>query len=526
MKKILLFAGVIAILFSACKKSKPGSDSTGPADNNSNNNPADTVPTTGSAFDKMRDSIFLYAKEDYYWYNQLPTYSAFKARSFTGSTELGALQNELDKLSQYAINPNTKAAYEFYAPSPGEAKYSFIDEGETSDRLNAVTGDFGFGILYRNPTNDDDLRVKYVYPGSPADAAGLKRGYKITAINGRTNLTYNPNDDTNLNFVANAFSNSSTIALTLKKPDSTSFSVTINTSLYKVNPILTSKVLDVAGGKKVGYIVFNSFVSLASAQSGLNTVFNTFATAGITDLVVDLRYNGGGYVETAEYIDNLIAPLTINGSLMYTAYYNSILASHQETLLKNQVRRDPETNEVYNLAQVDYSVNGNKVNFAKKGTLGTISHVIFLVSQSTASASELTINNLRPYMNVQLIGTTTYGKPVGFFDIDINKYEMFIPEFETKNSAGQGGYYTGMKPGSSDYPGLLAGDDPIKDFGDPQESLLSKALDYVNKGSFSTPSLQTESIGGKAAVMGTDPIANKLNATIFNGMVLKRHKLK
>jgi C-terminal processing protease CtpA/Prc len=523
MKKTLLFTGVLLMLFTACKKNKP-SDTPGPS-NNSN----DSIPATGSTLDKIRDSIFLYAKQAYYWYDQLPTYSAFNPRSITGSTDLDALQAEVNKLSQYAINPDTKMPYEYYANAPDEAKYSFIDEGETSTRLSAVTGDFGFGILYRNPDHDDDLRVKYVYPNSPADAAGLKRGYRILSINGRTNLTYNPNDPTNLNFVVNAFSNSSTITMTLQKPDNTTFSATLNTSSYKVNPILATSVIDTAG-KKVGYIVFNSFVSLASAQAGLASAFSTFATAGITDLVVDLRYDGGGYVETAEYIDNLIAPSSASGSQMYTAYFNSILTSQQATILKNQTRLD-QNNQPYTLFDVDYSVAGNRVPFTKQGSLNNLAHVIFLVTSSTASASELTINNLRPYMNVQLIGTTTYGKPVGFFDIDINKYEMYIPEFETKNAAGQGGYYLGMKPGSSDYPGLLTQDDPIKDFGDHQESLLSKALSYVaNNYSYSqvtTTALQTEAISTSSANnVLADPIAAKLSTKIFNGMVQQRHRLK
>lgn len=132
-------------------------------------------------------------------------------------------------------------------------------------------------------------------------------------------------------------------------------------------------------------------------------------------------------------------------------------------------------------------------------------------------------------MNVQLIGTTTYGKPVGFFDIDINKYEMFIPEFETKNASGQGGYYLGMTPGSADYPGLLAGDDPIKDFGDHQEALLSKALSYVanNYSYTSTTTLQTEAIGTNiSSSVKADPISEKLSTKIFNGMVQQRHRLK
>jgi hypothetical protein len=510
MKRVLVIAGLLSIIFTACKKSNP------------DNTPATTTPT-GSTLDLMRDSVFLYAKEDYYWYDGLPDYNTFAPRSFSGSTDLIALQNEVNKLSQYKINPATNLPYEYYSSSPGTAKYSFIDDGTASAKLAAVTGDFGFAPFW---IATNDLRIKYVYPGSPADLAGVKRGYQIVSINGNTSLAYD--GGTNLNFVINAYSASSTITMIIKKYDGTTMTVNLNTATYTINPVITYKVLDQGNGKKIGYIVFNSFVTLSSTQSALTTAFSSFTAAGVTDLVVDLRYNGGGYVQTAEFLDNLIVPLSAGTGLMYTAYYNPTLTSNSETLLKNQVRRDAATNQLYNYSQIDYSVAANQTKFAKQGSLN-LSRVFFIVTGSTASASELTINNLRPYMNVQLIGNTTYGKPVGFFDIDINKYQMFIPEFETKNSSGQGGYYSGMKPGSTDYPGFYAADDVTKDFGDPTELLLAEAINYVNKGVYSvTAPLQIQSVEGISTVYSADDqnaISQKMNANNFNGMVLTRHVL-
>lgn len=510
MKKILLFAGVLLVAFTACKKSKVNpDDSVDPS-----------VPTTGSALDKIKDSIILYAREDYYWYNQLPTYTAFNPRAITGSTDLDALQTEVDKLSQYAINPATNKPYEYYDRNPGEAKYSFIDEGETSDRLNAVSGDFGFAPFYM-PTDVNDLRVKYVYTGSPAGLAGVKRGDRIMSINGRTAL--NGTVAANVNFVINAYSKSSTISMQLKRIDSL-FTVTLNTSNYKINPVIKHKEFNLGVGKKVGYLVFNSFVSLKSAQDTLSNVFKAFAADGVTDLVVDLRYNGGGYVETAEYLANLIAPSSATGSVMYTAYYNSILTNGNEKLLNKQWRRD-DNNKPYNYGQVDYSVSGNTFHFNKQGNLN-VQRVYFIVTEATASASELTINSLRAVngLNVQLIGSTTYGKPVGFFDIDIDKYEMYIPEFETKNGKGEGGYYLGMQPGSATYPGKYAIDDLTKDFGDSTEYLLSEALTHVNLGHYSTSTVEIQSIN--AAKRSTTLLENEINAHTFNGMIVSRHKLK
>jgi hypothetical protein len=253
-------------------------------------------------------------------------------------------------------------------------------------------------------------------------------------------------------------------------------------------------------GHNVGYVVFNSFTSDANADPILNGVFSSFAAANITDLVVDLRYNGGGYVSTAEYLDNLIVPSSKNGSLMYNTYYNSNLVSGKDPLLKNQWRKDPTGGPDFNYGQFDYSVAANAVNFSKIGQLN-VNRVFFIITGQTASASELTINNLRPEMNVQFIGETSYGKPVGFFDIDINKYIMFTPEFSVQNSAGQGGYYAGFTPGTTNYPGVQDYDDLTKDFGDPTEGLLAHALTYVSTGLYSV-----------ANNTHTPSIVNSLNA--------------
>ena len=101
----------------------------------------------------------------------------------------------------------------------------------------------------------------------------------------------------------------------------------MNVATYNVNPVLKDTIFDQGNGHKVGYIVFNSFTSDANADPHLDAAFANFAAQGVTDLVVDLRYNGGGYVSTAEYMDNLIVPAAKTNTLMYNTYYNNILTS-------------------------------------------------------------------------------------------------------------------------------------------------------------------------------------------------------
>ncbi|GAC1311089.1 MAG: S41 family peptidase [Mucilaginibacter sp.] len=513
MRKLLYLTLILSAgLLAACKKEKKNPIVTGPT-------------TTGSTLDLIKDSVYLYFKEENLWHSAAPDYATFNPRAITGTNDIGALQTELDKLSQYAINPATGKPYEYSTSHPGYAKYSFIDDGTTAAALNGTKGDFGLGAIYNQVS---DLRIKYVYPGSPAALAGIRRGYQIMSINGSTNIAYDggTGPGTNLAMVNNAIFNSTSISMTLKKYDGTTLTVNnMSVASYTVNPVLKDTVYTTANGHKVGYIVFNSFTSGSNATPKLNAAFDYFTAQGVTDLVVDLRYNGGGYVSTAEYLSNLIVPASKSGTLMYNTYYTDNMVNRTDPLLGHQWRRDPSSGTDYNYAQFDYTVASNGVNFSKQHALN-VSRVFFIVTGSTASASELTINNLRPVMDVQFIGRKSYGKPVGFFDIDINKYIMYTPEFSTKNSAGQGDYYDGFNPGDTGYPGVNDYDDPTKDFGDPTEGLLAHVLHFVTLGTYSVQNPVTQGIGTKTLRVQQSGDMG-LNPHDFNGMIFdKKLKLK
>ena len=498
-KKIASVVLLLVVIgsFTACKK-----DSVTP-----DNTITSAATITATRDELTKDSIFFYTKELYFWNSSLPTYASFNPRSYkTNETEVYAL-------TQFSLDPSTGKPYEFVSGSTNP-KYSFIDYVSTNGRVstlnlsadvNGTANDFGFSVMYNTAS---DLRVKYVYPNSPASQQGLTRGCRVTSINGRTSLTYSSTSGV-VSFLNEAlFGTNTTISLTFTDLSGANKNVVVNAANYNVNPILFTNVYTI-GTKKVGYLVFNSFTNNVSAA--LKTTFANFASQGVTELVVDLRYNGGGYVSTATQIINLAAPVAQNGNTMYTSYYSSYLqnlttAQRKASVLVHQPLLDDAgklqtfaggVNGKYaTYADLDYSPSSsdNIEKFEKSGTLA-LNQIYFIVTGSTASASELTINSLKPVMNVKLIGETTYGKPVGFFPIRIDKLDLYVPEFETKNQKGEGGYYAGLAVDKEAY------EDLTKAWGDETETLLGYALLYARTGSFVTTAAKSASLSASSTTM-------------------------
>ncbi|MGV3684893.1 MAG: S41 family peptidase [Daejeonella sp.] len=483
------------------------------------------VVNTGTRAELTKDSIFLYAKETYYWNDQFPAYDAFKPRTYASN------QAVLDAIIKL---PGTGKPVD---------KYSFLDDGSVSDELGGVSGDYGFSVFFNDTDGDrstatNDLRIKYVSPGSPAAAAGLKRGYRITKINNRTN--FSTASDADLAFVSNAvFGSASTVSITVVRPDNSTQDFTITRTTYSNNPIFASKIINTAT-KKVGYIVYNSFTTNSPAK--LREEIGKLASEGATELIVDLRYNGGGSVSTADVFTNLLAPASVTGQVMYKTYWTKTMQDGKANILSNKPYLDENgkllpftggVNGVYaTYADINYKIqlnsntdptkNFNVEIFIKDGS-AQFNNIYFLVLGGTASASELLINNLKGVManNVKLIGQKTYGKPVGFFAIGIDKLDLYIPQFETKNQKDQGGYYDGMEV---DYS---ISDDVTKDFGDPTEKLLAAALNHSELGKFSFGNVPNtiSSLRGMS-VEETKHLNEIFDKNKFKGMIDDKLKLK
>jgi carboxyl-terminal processing protease len=380
-------------------------------------------PATSSLSDQQKDTALAYSKDIYLWYDQIP--ASFDARSFT----------ELDKLMTGIRQYSTETGF-----SQPVDRWSFaIKQTEWNNISYGIAGDFGINVFFMAP---GDLRVKSVEKESPAAKAGVHRGWRITKVAGSTDIT-----SANADFLVSNIYNSKNTSISFLKPDNTSADITLTAATYQENPIFLDTVYNVSS-KKIGYLSYNSFLGdTVRTYSEFQRIFNRFSAENVNDVVVDLRYNGGGYVNIQTKLANYLVNASANGGLMMKQQYND---------------KYPQYNE--------------STNFRKLGSLN-LSRVFFIVSNNTASASELLINNLKPYMDVKLIGPSkTYGKPVGYFNIPVGDWYIFPVSFRTTNKNGEGNYFNGLALDAQVADGL------DKDWGDLEESALAAAVRYITTG--------------------------------------------
>ncbi|WP_036691874.1 S41 family peptidase [Pedobacter glucosidilyticus] len=484
-KRVYAIAFLIVISFASCKKDKATSGNDTP------------TPTTNRA-ELTKDSIFLYAKQVYLWNDAIPEYSVVKPRDFkSSSNQLDNFNTLLFRLTQYKINPTTGRAYEFYDFNDDgradEPKFSYIEDlvasgqiaianpKKSSVDLNGEGNDTGLNFSYRGSETNYNIIISYVSPGSPAKLEGLNRGDTVLILNG---VRYGSNFYGEINNIIDLLDANTITVSGKKRGTGVSFNFTLNKTKYNSTPILKDTIFTETGGKKIGYFAYARFSSQTNSIPALNAVFDKFNTAGVTDLIVDLRYNGGGFVSTAEHLVNLIVPAQHNGKRMFTEFFNATMRDKKAIILKNQPRRNQDgsiANGNY-FDNADYSIANNTTNITKNGGLTDVNRVVFITGPGTASSSELVINSLKPYLgdNLKIVGEQSYGKPVGFFPIRIDKYDVYFSMFETQNSLGQGAYYDGF------VPDRVVSDDVRRDFGDKAELNTAQAINFIKNGSFSS----------------------------------------
>jgi C-terminal processing protease CtpA/Prc len=343
-------------------------------------------------------------------------------------------------LRAYSTEPGNTAAVDRWSYAMKKTEWDNLSMG-ISAAAEPTADDFGLNVFFRAQS---DLRVRSVERESPAGLAGIRRGWRITKINGSSSINTG-----NVDFVTNGVYESSASTFTFQKPDGTTIDISLKSVSYQHQPIVLDSVYTVAT-KKVGYLVFNSFLGdTARMYSDFQRVFNRFSQQQVNELVIDLRYNGGGYVNVQEKLANYLVNAGNNGQVMMSEQFN-------------------DKNSRYNTT----------TRFSKLGSVN-VSKVSFIVSSSTASASELLINNLKPYMDVRLVGPSkTHGKPVGFFPVPVGDWYIFPVSFRSVNKLGEGNYFNGIALNNQVADGI------DKDWGDRNESALAFILNGISSGSF------------------------------------------
>lgn len=268
--------------------------------------------------------------------------------------------------------------------------------------------------------------VNMVYPDSPAEKAGLKRGSVIMQMNGHK--IQNRNED------FNALLSSASLDLSVYHPDKGVVEEVKMTSVdMYLDPVLYEKVFD-CGGKKVGYVFFNDFTF--ECVDRLLEVAKSFKNEGVSELILDLRYNGGGYVTTEEILISLLAPEANvkNGELYQTAVYND---TEYSKLLKEYYGNDYAN--TYFSTKFEWTYNDREYSYDTSDANMDLNKIYALVSGSTASASEATLVSLMPFMDVEVIGTKTGGKHCAgvMFEAEdyYQDYEDYAEELKKKDKS-------------------------------------------------------------------------------------------
>ncbi|MNK21732.1 carboxy-terminal protease [compost metagenome] len=231
------------------------------------------------------------------------------------------------------------------------------------------------------------------------------------------------------------------------------------------------------GNKRIAYVYIPSFPQLNTVQAELDQLAAELAQQQVTHLILDLRHNGGGYVETAEYLANLISPAKLDKKVMFSEQFHPNVQQGKATLLLRQPYLDANGKVVQykgrpaTMADVDYSEKANTHYFIKKGHFNSLQQLSCIVSERTASASELLISSFKPYLPLRLIGQQTFGKPVGFFSIRVGAFDIYLASFLIRNADGWSDYFDGIPV---DLP--LAPQETSRHPGDPKEAWLAAAL--------------------------------------------------
>lgn len=338
-------------------------------------------------------------------------------------------------------------------------KWSFIrdDYDKLNKELEGEPFTMGYSPQFFNYKGKVMMVVEYVYRDSPAEKAGLRRGDIVSKIDGEEMTTDN--------YGKLYAKQKATYTIGIYNAETGLFDdarqITLEAAAIEADPSVYDTIINV-NGKAVGYYVFTKFAYNQKYNEHINSIFDSFREAGVKDLIVDLRYNGGGITWVAQLLASNTAPAEVveGEEVMSRLVFNDNL-----TKVRN---KNPE-NFLY--------------RFFDSGHNADMENVYFLCSRGTASASEMLITALMPYMNVKIIGTNTRGKYVGMFVFDrtvpgftgLGNWAILPITFKIANAEGYTDFDGGLQPNYYVEDDMMSG----YQFGDLNDPMLAMAIDVI-----------------------------------------------
>ncbi|MGG7605561.1 S41 family peptidase [Massilia sp. BKSP1R2A-1] len=397
----------------------------------------------GTLLDELK-FLRAFSNQYYLWYNEIP--NTYKMADFTNPIDY------FNVLKTTALTPSGQP----------KDKYHFTYASEEWDKMQNAGIDLGYGVTWKrnSSTAPRTWLVTLVEPGSPAAVAGLKRGDMLVRVDGVDFV--NASDAASVDRInAGLFPETAGAAhsFTLRRGAS-NYDVNMTASEVSEDPVKHVKVLDTPTGK-VGYLSFETHNGVSEKE--LLDAFTTFKQAAVSDLVLDMRYNGGGLLYIASQLSYMIAgPEATNGKIFERPVYNDKIAQEPAIPFRSTAYGFPSTNKVAPGTPLPY--------------LG-LKRVTVLTTAGTCSASEAVINGLRGAdIQVDVIGSTTCGKPYGFTPVPNCGTTYFSIEFKGVNDKGFGDFADGLAATCQ------VADDLSREIGDPAEGLLAAALSYRQTG--------------------------------------------
>jgi carboxyl-terminal processing protease len=356
---------------------------------------------------------------------------------------------------------------------PQADRWSYHQPEENFARLFGAGESLGYGVsvagLEVQGQPSQPLYVRYVERESPAATAGVVRGDRILSMNGRSSADIIAADDFS---ALTAAAVGETLTLVLRNSAGADRTVVLSSAVFALTPVTNAALFQSPGGRLMGYVVVKDMISQAVAP--LDAAFKMFRDNGVQELVLDLRYNGGGLVSVASTLASLVA-----------GNRNGAAGQPFATLLYND-RQAARSNQTFPFE------SPTLIN-----SLG-VSRVYVLAGARTCSASEQVVNGLRPYVNVVLVGDTTCGKPVGFLPTTSCGTTYSAVNFESVNAANAGRYFDGFNPSST----CTVAEDFTVPLGAGNEALLVAAASHADGGSCGGTGVREQPLALKLKAQG------------------------